>query len=453
MCSVTTTSLSSLSSRVSGLVVLPSDASYDDARRAWNLSVDQRPDAIVTPLDIDDIREIVVAASALGLGVAVQPNGHGAGDDLVGTILVRTSAFGELSIDGARRRARVGAGVNWGPVLRALDGTGLIALAGSNPEVNVVGYTINGGHSMFARSFGLAAHAVTAIEYVDADGRFLRADDASDAELMWAVRGGGGFFGVITAIEFDLFPAGELFGGKIVYPGVAAEAVVDAAFELAANDLSLAIDVGLMNFPDSPVVPEPLRGQTIASIDVLAHGQTSRAEEVVRRLHTVGPVISDSTATFTIGSLPAIAGEPTEPMPAIDWSTTLASLAPAEAEPLVAAFREAGPLLTRVGTRALGGAVATAEAGRGAIGALSAEGIIGAGVVAFDPAVAAEAPAAFAPLQAFAASRRGDRTIPTFLNGGEPLSAAYDAETIARLQQVARRLDPGELFRSNHPVR
>ena len=143
--------------------------------QAWNLTVDQHPAAVVTPADVDEVRAVLAAAAASGLGVTVQPQR---------TRRQRIARRGRADAADSLRRAhrsitdartaRVGAGVNWGRVLTALDGTGLVALAGSNPEVNTVGYSIAGGHSMFSRAYGLASRSVTAVELVDASGEARR---------------------------------------------------------------------------------------------------------------------------------------------------------------------------------------------------------------------------------------------------------------------------------------
>ncbi|HWD63510.1 MAG TPA: FAD-binding protein, partial [Humibacter sp.] len=114
-----------LRSRLTGSLFLPGDEGYDDARRAWNLAVDQRPAAVTIPADVADAQQIVRGAAADGLGVLTQPNGHSAGADLSDIVLVRPQAFDEVTVDVDRRTARVGAGVNWGRVLTALDGSGL----------------------------------------------------------------------------------------------------------------------------------------------------------------------------------------------------------------------------------------------------------------------------------------------------------------------------------------
>src|SRR5918995_916173 len=172
--------LAHLDSQLAGSLSVPGDPGWDAARTAWNLAVDQRPVAVVVAGSVGDIAQTVRAAKRLGLSVAPQGTGHNAGP------------------------------------LAAQHG--LAALAGSSHDVGVVGYTLGGGISWLGRSHGLASNQVLAIELVTADGVRRRIDAEHDAELFWAVRGGGGDFGVVTALEFRLFPVAEIVAGTLFFP-------------------------------------------------------------------------------------------------------------------------------------------------------------------------------------------------------------------------------------------
>ena len=306
--------MTALADTLEGTVLVPGDAGWDDARAAWNLAVDQQPTAIVRPRSVRDLRHVVVAAREAGLGVTVQPRGHGATDDLSGRILVRTTDFDEVNINIVARFARVGAGVPWGTVLKRLDGSGLIALAGTNPDVSVAGYLLSGGHSWFSRWKGLAAHSIRAVELVDATGTLRRVTRESDPDLIWALRGAGGLFGVVTALEIDLYPAPELFGGKILFPAESAEVVFGAAAEIlldAPPELSLFL--GLINLPDLEQVPELLRGRSFTQVDAVFVGSVADGEALLAPLLSIAPVIANLTGAFSIGQLGDVAGEPQEP--------------------------------------------------------------------------------------------------------------------------------------------
>jgi len=183
-------------------ILLPGDPAWDAARQAWSLSVDQQPAAVTLPTSPQDVVDVVRFARWHGLRVAAQGTGHNAAPlgPLADTILVKTERMRRVSIDPVARIARVEAGVVWLEVVEAAARHGLAALAGSSPDVGVVGYTIGGGMSWLGRAYGLSANNVEAIEVVTADGRLVRADACTETDLFWALRGGGSF-GVVTAID------------------------------------------------------------------------------------------------------------------------------------------------------------------------------------------------------------------------------------------------------------
>ncbi|MFC9558765.1 FAD-binding oxidoreductase [Agromyces sp. NPDC056965] len=444
--------LLALRSELTGSLVLPGDDAYEAARTPWNLSVDQRPAAIAEPADIADLQAILRTATAAGLGVTVQPNGHGANGDLSGVVLIRPKRFDLLAVDEQARVLRAGAGVNWGRALERLDGTGLVALAGSNPEVNVVALAIAGGQSMFSRRYGITARSIISVEFVDAAGTVHRVSDADDAELMWALRGGGGLFGIVTEIELALYPGDAIFGGGLMFPAEVAEAVVTAAFELARDEPELGLDVGMMHFPDAPQAPPHLRGRTVATVALVHVGDEATGRAFADRIVAVAEPISDTLTSFTIGSLAAVAAEPVEPMPSADFGVALDGLDDAFAREFVDAFtRGAARGLTRCGIRAMGGAIAD-ELGAefAAVGATQADALMSCSVLLFDPTI--DVDAAFAPMRDLAARYPGGATLPTFLSSGATLADAYDRDVLDRLAAVKQRVDPGGVIRSNRPL-
>ena len=201
--------------------VLPGEDGWEAARQAWNVAADQHPAAVAHPETAEDVVAAVRFARARGLRVAAQCTGHAAAelDPLDDALLVRTANLRELEIDPEARRARVGAGLQWAEVAEAAAAHGLAGPAGSSGTVGVVGYTLGGGNGWLGRRHGLACNGVSAVELVTADGELRRVDAASDPELFWALRGGGGGnFGVVTAIEFALHPVAEVEMGFLLWP-------------------------------------------------------------------------------------------------------------------------------------------------------------------------------------------------------------------------------------------
>lgn len=445
--------LTALAVDLGGSVVFPADAGWDAARAPWNISVDQKPAAVATPRDIRDIQRILVAARKAGLGVTVQPRGHGANGDAAGCILVRTSAFDEISVDTEARTARIGAGVLWGTFLPHLDGTGLIALAGTNPDVSVVGYLLSGGHSWFSRWKGLAAHSIRAVELVDAQGDVRRITVESDSELFWALRGGGGLFGVVTAVEIELFEAPALFGGKILFPGAVAETVFEQVTDLMTDaPAELSIFFGMINFPDAPFIPEPMRGQTFANVDVVFVGTAESAAPLLAPVLASAPVIADQTRPFTISELGLVAAEPEEPSATLDLGASIVDLQSDAVAALVGAFRAATPDgLTLMQLRRLGGAVSDTAAGDSAVaGTLDSTYLLFAAAILMGPSPKDRS--LLAPLESALEGRTVRRSVVSLLTSDQTLADAYPAETLQRLAAVKAMVDPGNVIRSNRPL-
>jgi hypothetical protein len=223
--------LGALRTRLHGEVHGPEDVLYDEARRAWNLAVDQRPAAVVLALTDADVIAAVEHANAHGLRVTAQATGHGATayDRLEDAILINTQHMRGVRIDPVARRARVRAGAVWADVVGPASQFGLAPLAGTAGSVGVVGYTLGGGLSWLGRRHGLACNAVTAIEAVTADGRLVRADHETERHLFDTLRGHGRMSdAIVTALEFELFGAQELHGGALMWPAKRAEEIFAA---------------------------------------------------------------------------------------------------------------------------------------------------------------------------------------------------------------------------------
>jgi FAD/FMN-containing dehydrogenase len=227
-------------------MILPEHGAYDDARRARNLAADQRPAAVVAAESSQDVVAAVSAAREHGLRVAAQGTGHGAAAlaPLEDTILLKTGPMRGIEIDPARRIARLEAGVTWLEAVDAAAEHGLALLAGSSPDVGVVGYTLGGGLSWLGRRHGLAANSVEAIELVTPDGRVVRTDHDHDPDLFWALRGGGGSFGVVTAIELRALPIQDVYAGLLWWPVERGEEVLRCWGDLVEREMPRRADNG-----------------------------------------------------------------------------------------------------------------------------------------------------------------------------------------------------------------
>jgi FAD/FMN-containing dehydrogenase len=208
-----------LRNRFPDAIVGPGDPGWDAARLAFNLVIDQQPEAVARPDSVAQTAAIVRAARDLGLRVHVQGSSHNPGPagPLDGTLLMRLERMRAVQIDADERIAKVEAGARWWDVVPQASELGLSALHGSSPEVNVVGYSLGGGLGWQGRKRGLQANSVTAIEVVTADGERLRVDADNGGDLFWALRGGSGNFAVVTKIEFRLYPVDAFYAGAMLF--------------------------------------------------------------------------------------------------------------------------------------------------------------------------------------------------------------------------------------------
>lgn len=443
------TAVDALADRLGDRLVRPADPRWDAARSAWNLAIEQHPAAVATPHDVDELRALVDAARADRRQVAVQPSGHGASGTLDGTVLVRTSAFDGVEVDVAARTARIGAGVRMGRVLEALAGTGLVAMSGSSGVVNATAFTLGGGHSWFARSFGFGSSSLRAVELLTADGRHRWVGDADDPELMWALRGAGGSFGVVTAIEVDLHPAPVLTGGRIVFEGTDTAAVFRAtvAAGRTAPD-SLALHAGAVRIPDVPQAPAELRGRTIVAVEAVELGESEAARSALDAIRAAGTVVVDTFGRIDAPALTAIAEEPTDPAPGFGWSV-LADLDDEHVTRLVETWESPdAQAVMGLAFRVLGGALAAPPARHGIAGAVR-EGHIVSGHAMGVPALAEPARRAFEALDGALGVAASDRTFCTFLGPGVGYSGAYAESDVARAARVKATVDPEGRFRGN----
>src|SRR5215218_8226296 len=206
-----------LRAQLHGSLLRPGEEGYEEARAAWNLNARQSPAVVVLAGDAEDVLLAVRFAGDVGLGAGVMATGHGVGTPADGGVLINTSRMRGASVDPVLRTARVEAGALWGDVIPAARPHGLVTLAGSAPHVGVVGYTMGGGFGWLGRRYGLNSAGVTEAQMVTASGESLRVRPDENEDLFWGLKGGGGNFGIVTSLEFALYPLTAVFGGNLFY--------------------------------------------------------------------------------------------------------------------------------------------------------------------------------------------------------------------------------------------
>jgi FAD/FMN-containing dehydrogenase len=437
-----------LESTVRGRVTMPGDASWDDARRSWNLSVDQRPDAVVEAAGSEDVQAAVRFAREHGLRVAPQATGHGseALGPLDGAILLKTSAMRGVAVDPDARIARVQAGARAGEVADAAGAHGLAPVLGLASTVGVVGLALGGGTGWLSRAHGLTANNVRAFEVVTADGERRRVDAETEPELFWAMRGGGGRFAIVTEAELETHPAAEVEAGGVIWPAERAPEILER-FRQWASEVpeSVGAVFRYLDLPPLDVVPPPLRGRRVVAVIAAS------LEAGIEPPRASDDAIMDTFGPIEPAALVRVAGDPEAPGPARGHGFLIEDLT----EEVVGTVAEliVENALAPLGVlelRLLGGAMARRSDGDGALATLDGRFSVFAGGPAFNPETSAAIAGRLEELHA----RLADWTTPqALLNasaGGVDPARAYDEGTWERLRRIQDRFDAERLILSNH---
>ncbi len=439
-----------------GHIFLPGDPGYDRARAAWNLAVDQHPAAVVLPTSAAEVVGAVRTAAAQGLRVVPQGTGHGAAP-LVGRVddalLLRLSRLTGVTIDPERRIARVLGATPWHQVVRAASAHGLASLHGSGPDVGVVGYTLGGGLSWFARQHGLACNAVTAIEVVRADGRLVRVHAGSSPELFWGLRGGGGNFGVVTAIEFGLLPFDDVFAGVMVWDAARAGQVCRAWAEWTHEvGKQVTTSLRLLGRTDLTGRHQLFPGRQVVVIDGAVLARDERAAELIAPLRALRPEV-DTFTRMPSRDLPGMHFDPQLPTSTVSEHLLMDDFDTRAADTLVeiAGLTSQTSLLSAE-IRHLGGAAGRPDPYGGALDHVpgSYAGYFLAGASTPEVAARGRADAAKA-VDALNAWSNGRRFL-NFTDKAVDPASAFSPQTLARLRQLRSQVDPDGLIVGNHEL-
>ncbi|WP_246076574.1 FAD-binding oxidoreductase [Amycolatopsis cihanbeyliensis] len=416
------------------------------------------PTAATTARTVEQVRTAIRYARDRGLGVRVHSTGHGAAAarPVRDAVLIRTAIDGGVTLDPRARIARVPAGTRWEAVVRATEPHGLAAAHGSSGTVGVVGYALQGGLSPYGRLVGLAANSVRAVELVTADGQHRRVDAGSDPELFWALRGGGGGFGVVTAIELDLFPVTTVITGAAYWPGSLADRLLTAWLAWAQDAPDIATtSVRVMNFPDVPEVPRELAGRTTFTVDGVVHAddpESARrcADDLLGPLRAIGPPLLDTWQKDVPSAVLRAHMDPEGPLPIVGDHMLLDEFDAHAVAPLLDVIGEgSGSPLVGAGLRQLGGAYAAPRAPGGVLDRLTANYSYAGSGLAADPDAAAALRAHCAKVRSALARWNTGRVVPSFVEDFAQDHRHLDARQAAAVDRVRARIDPGRLFRDD----
>ncbi|MGW6197446.1 FAD-binding oxidoreductase [Kribbella sp. NPDC055110] len=421
------------------MMLTRTSSGYDEARLGFQRRDPHRSAVIFPVTSTAEVEEAVRYAIDHDLRIAVQASGHGLTQSIDGGVLIATRGFNGVTVDAERRTAWIEAGATWRNVLDATAPHGLAPLSGSAPGVGAISYTLGGGLGLMARRFGYAADHVRRIEVVTADG--VRRYAEEDPDLFWALRGGGGNFGVVTGIEVDLFDVPTLYGGSLYFDLAEHPAVPEVWREWTRSvPEEVTSAIAILPIPNIPQVPAPLRGKYIGQVQLAILGDGG--EELIEPLRAIGKPVLDTVEELPYVDSGQIFAEPEHPDSYSSRNVLLKDLDALETLPELA-----GPGASRmyvIGIRHLGGALARQPEIPNAVGHRDAA----YSLTVLTPGMG---DAGLDVLEPWGPSTVGRALNFTFAKlTDEEVAEAYD--DYERLVTLRRRYDPTRRLHANHQL-
>lgn len=454
------TDFQALRASFKGALLGPQDAGYDEVRAVWNAMIDRRPALIARCTGTADVVAAVNFARRHRLLCSVRGGGHNIAGLAVaeGGLMIDMSLLRGVWVDAARRTALAQAGCTLGDVDRETQLHGLAAVLGFVSATGIAGLTVGGGFGYLSRQHGWTCDTVLSMEVVTADGRVLRASETENADLFWALRGGSGNFGIVTAFEYRLFPVGpEILGGAIAWRGEDATQVLDAWREFsAAAPRELTTVAALRIAPPAPWLPKEVHGQPIVALFVCHSGKPEDGEKLLAPLRKLGQPVADIVTRRPYTQMQSLLDATQPKGRRYYWKSHYLAGVSIEAVRLATAHaaRLASPH-SAILMFQIGGALNELPAGHSPAGNRDARYVLNI-AASWDKPADDEANQRWARdcFAALAPCATGG-TYMNFLTeeeGAERMEAAYGRPNLQRLGEIKRRWDPDNLFRHTKPV-
>jgi FAD/FMN-containing dehydrogenase len=450
-----------LENGLTGSVVGPGDPNYETARRVWNHTIDKRPALVVRAASTDDVARTVRFARSEGRPVAIRGGAHSVAgfstcDD---GIVLDLSQLNDVEVDEKSRRAFAGGGTRWRDFDAATQQHGLATTGGLVSSTGIGGLTLGGGFGHLVRKYGLTCDNLRSADVVAADGSVVYASESQNPELFWALRGGGGNFGVVTRFELDLHPVGPVvLGGLIFYPGDQAIQVINGwrdRVDTMPDELSTFIS--LATAPPAPFIPDNWHNRKVAIVVACWAGDPADGEDVVQPLRSLGTPITDLLAPLPYLDLQQLVDPIWEAGAGNYYTSAFLDGLPDDAIQTLTDFHQSSAdllVLAELHIHHFGGAVARVPPESTAFTDRSSPFLLNCAARTADPA---ELPLyvdwARTARNAMTAFGKGGMYVNFSGEGGDGnRRASYPPEIYARLQAVKDQYDPLNIFRFNMNV-
>ena len=438
---------------VAGKVIPPGDPGYDEARTPFYGGVDRHPALVVKVANADDVARVIALARQTGLELAIRSGGHSTAWHSVteGGIVLDLGDMHALDLDVEGRTAWVETGMTTGEYTAATAEHGLATGFGDTGSVGIGGITLGGGVGFLARKHGLTIDSLIAAEVVTADGERLLVDEDHDPDLFWAIRGGGGNFGVATRFRFRLHEVGTIVGGMLFLPA-APDVVASLMAEAAAAPDELSMIAAVMPAPPMPFIPEEVHGQLVVMVMMAYAGDVETGERVVAPFRSLGTPLADMVRPMSYPEMFLPEEEGFHPLAA--FHTGFAdTIGTTEAETILEHLQEPVGMMRVTQLRTLGGAIARVPVEATAFAHRNQP-------IMLNIASLYERPDQRGASQAWVdglvdgLGQRGSAAYSNFVGdeGPQRVHAAYPGATWDRLAAIKAHYDPTNLFRMNQNI-
>jgi FAD binding domain-containing protein len=429
-------------------------AAESDPIRVWNYAVDLRPAVVVSPTSVDEIGQAITHRN--DLEISVLGGGHDwAGRSVrAGGLTIDLRRMRDVTVDPAARVAEIGGGATAADVIAETSKHGLVAATGTVSSVGLTGLTLGGGYGLLDGNYGMAVDNVLSADVVLADGRHVRTDAQNDPDLFWALRGGGGGYAVVTALQLDLLPIEAVYAGALAFPAqVGADAVRTYRDWAAEQPDEVSSVVRFVTPPPIPDVPEPIRGVPLLTIDGASIGSQEEGEAAYAPLREIGETIIDTFGWMPAAGLSRIHMDPENPVPGIGEGGLVGELSDEAIDAFVGlAGPESGSPLLLSELRQLGGAFGRPAENSGALEKLDADFVMYSVGMPMTPELGAAIPAHLEKIGETMKPWGAEGGYFNFVEAPCEIDAIMPSDVCDRLRAVKGEWDPEGRIVANHTV-